>query len=233
MWLQRGRRSESTEICCFGRPTARSVRLQRGRRSESTEIGVRRLGQRRGHDASKGPSIRVDGDVVRSCATCAEDGASKGPSIRVDGDQLGIDFDGDATIGFKGAVDQSRRRYSSSTMPTNALGLLQRGRRSESTEMRTSFDAEVIHCGALQRGRRSESTEIFVLLREGIDARVASKGPSIRVDGDIAKSAADLSRLIVASKGPSIRVDGDARGRATGTRRRACFKGAVDQSRRR
>ncbi len=85
----------------------------------------------------------------------------------------------------------------------------------------------------------------------------ASKGPSIRVDGDSRsrrkvtsrycgfKGAVDQSRrrfgapvvfalqLVLASKGPSIRVDGDVRCASHAPRAQGGFKGAVDQSRRR
>ncbi len=60
----------------------------------------------------------------------------------------------------------------------------------------------------LQRGRRSESTEIGRALQRPEAEVIASKGPSIRVDGDAARRTDPLV-LVDASKGPSIRVDGD------------------------
>ncbi len=206
--LQRGRRSESTEMIKPSQLEVTPGMLQRGRRSESTEIGCRLAGLRRCRLASKGPSIRVDGD--------------RSPSMR---GRL-------HSRSFKGAVDQSRRRCGSWRLLLLKLIGLQRGRRSESTEMRS---------GATD-GRRG---------------RLASKGPSIRVDGD-RQGAARAHNRCGASKGPSIRVDGDQpyaipaasstlklqRGRRSESTEilrvddpdvlaRRGFKGAVDQSRRR
>ncbi len=86
--------------------------------------------------ASKGPSIRVDGDIAHWAPPPMPILASKGPSIRVDGDTENV-------------WDQALRLYA-----------LQRGRRSESTEIRSSASRLAAGC------------------------RFASKGPSIRVDGD-------------------------------------------------
>ncbi len=167
--------------------SASPSRLQRGRRSESTEIAsASRRGWRRAR-ASKGPSIRVDGDTRR--------------------------------------IPQSGAR------PIR----LQRGRRSESTEIDIQADGRVVPSW-LQRGRRSESTEMIVGLRceqheccrfkgavdqsrrrSNADPRLvrmdrrASKGPSIRVDGDRRRRQRGRDHCR-ASKGPSIRVDGDGRG---------------------
>ncbi len=85
---------------------------------------------------------------------------------------------------------------------------------------------------ALQRGRRSESTEIRVIDLHRLGDRVASKGPSIRVDGDVRRLRCERG-IGVASKGPSIRVDGDAVHATAMQNGSRCFKGAVDQSRRR
>ncbi len=205
--LQRGRRSESTEMSCSIDAPDFSAALQRGRRSESTEISTKarwqtrplrfkgavdqsrrryrevaardkraavaskgpsirvdgddlrraigrglreaskgpsirvdgdvplRQGARARHVASKGPSIRVDGDPAHSPVRCEADQASKGPSIRVDGDAPRPAHSERLRDGFKGAVDQSRRRCAHSSPGVLKPLLLQRGRRSESTEI--------------------------------------------------------------------------------------------------
>ncbi len=157
--LQRGRRSGSTEISIGTATTLATAALQRGRRSGSTEMAACRRRRKEPSHASKGPSIRVDGD-----------------------------------------------RITSDERPTG-VARLQRGRRSGSTEITLWY--QVRDDGAvLQRGRRSGSTEIQALQALGSHAAVASKGPSIRVDGDNALGQA---------------LQGDAGG----------FKGAVDQGRRR
>ncbi len=109
---------------------------------------------------------------------------------------------------------------------------LQRGRRSESTEIGAESAAIERFAtgfkGAVDQSRR-RSAEIDAFADRD---REASKGPSIRVDGDIS-AAASSSMSIRASKGPSIRVDGDASSPACSSCCGSCFKGAVDQSRRR
>ncbi len=133
---------------------------------------------------------------------------------------------------FKGAVDQSRRRYAGITRLRHPHLRLQRGRRSESTEMGRGC----VDCGShqtLQRGRRSESTEMRTTRTAVARRRSASKGPSIRVDGDARVTAPRARAHHDASKGPSIRVDGDAVHATAMQNGSRCFKGAVDQSRRR
>ncbi len=182
--LQRGRRSESTEISTTRhRATSPSAGFKGAVDQSRRRCGGRGTHYPRGQNASKGPSIRVDGDDQQRHRPRVVLGASKGPSIRVDGDIF---------------VGSWCERFAVR---------LQRGRRSESTEISTCTTASK-SSRPLQRGRRSESTEIFALPRARLLDRLASKGPSIRVDGDLRAVSERLDHSL-ASKGPSIRVDGD------------------------
>ncbi len=118
------------------------------------------------------------------------------------------------TKSSKIALQRGRRSESTEMLvPAVAIrpvSMLQRGRRSESTEM-TLPPGMTSSTRWLQRGRRSESTEMcfgaFVTDMEGAGFKGA-------VDQSRRRSGPALGRDVhgcIASKGPSIRVDGDAR----------------------
>ncbi len=135
--------------------------------------------------------------------------------------------------GFKGAVDQSRRRSVFTVVPSICVDSLQRGRRSESTEISSLFWLRARRTsrfkGAVDQSRRRSA------LRRRASRRTARRFKGA-VDQSRRRSPSHPSnrwRRSVASKGPSIRVDGDFDRAPQDARSRSRFKGAVDQSRRR
>ncbi len=230
--LQRGRRSESTEIGLHSHGVVSWTMLQRGRRSESTEIrramSLRLPCQSRFKGAVDQSRRRYD-PLPRAGAHVQ---ASKGPSIRVDGDHAR------ATSQLELEVQLQRGRRSESTEIVGCVAVsirftsLQRGRRSESTEIVADKVFPTLDV-LLQRGRRSESTEI----------RNTRAGRGSRCRGF--KGAVDQSRRRFfneqASPHHRWRLQRGRRSESTEIRVRTvlrpgqprCFKGAVDQSRRR
>ncbi len=231
--LQRGRRSESTEMSRRSRATARRSPSFKGavdqsRRRYSYTCSSRHhagcfkgaVDQSRRRSTARWPVDRRDhrfkGAVDQSRRRCRRAGhghradhlASKGPSIRVDGDAIA------SALPSLGVITLQRGRRSESTEMSfwdrcipEPNSWLQRGRRSESTEM-NGWTAEVTRVATLQRGRRSESTEMACAFIAWSMSPCGFKG------------AVDQSRRRYPRSCPS-------------PWRAARFKGAVDQSRRR
>ncbi len=230
--LQRGRRSESTEISVARRSGGVDQEASKGPSIRVDGDAHHRRGSGTRHDASKGPSIRVDGDAVADGRDVTGLLASKGPSIRVDGDLFGAALGrelGHASKGPSIRVDGDEMKEG---WRIDGTEWLQRGRRSESTEIRGDV-LGVERRWSLQRGRRSESTEIPQSNGIWDPQRRRFKGAvdqSRRRWWQQRPERAAPHSLQRGRRSESTEIPSMRRRRP----RRACrFKGAVDQSRRR